>query len=118
MSTFLNHYLAAVIFTDMGEEDQPPADAEFSPEAMQSAADACEAFQRVAATDLAEAYERAGYDYRMAAHDFWLTRNGHGAGFWDRPALSDGLGDRLTAHCKSFNQVSAYEGDDGKVYFA
>lgn len=22
-------------------------------------------------------------DHKMAGHDFWLTRNGHGAGFWD-----------------------------------
>lgn len=22
-------------------------------------------------------------DFRRAGHDFWLTRNGHGAGFWD-----------------------------------
>mgnify|MGYP000679953472 FL=1 len=21
----------------------------------------------------------------QAGHDFWLTRNGHGTGFWDRP---------------------------------
>lgn len=24
------------------------------------------------------------YDWGSAGHDFWLTRNGHGAGFWDR----------------------------------
>lgn len=29
-----------------------------------------------------------------AGHDLWLTRNGHGAGFWDRD-LGE-LGDRLT----------------------
>ena len=23
----------------------------------------------------------------QAGHDFYLTRNGHGAGFWDRPEL-------------------------------
>lgn len=22
-------------------------------------------------------------DFKRAGHDFWLTRNGHGAGFWD-----------------------------------
>jgi hypothetical protein len=24
-----------------------------------------------------------GEDYSSAGHNFWLTRNGHGAGFWD-----------------------------------
>lgn len=23
----------------------------------------------------------------QAGHDFWLTRNGHGTGFWDRPEI-------------------------------
>jgi hypothetical protein len=30
-----------------------------------------------------KAIEKAGGDYGQAGHDFWLTRNGHGAGFWD-----------------------------------
>ena len=25
--------------------------------------------------------------YNQAGHDFWLTRNGHGTGFWDRPEV-------------------------------
>jgi hypothetical protein len=43
----------------------------------------CKAFQRDNADDL------AGLDESQCGHDFWLTRNGHGAGFWDR-----GLGER------------------------
>lgn len=34
------------------------------------------------------------YDWRHLCHDYWLTRNGHGAGFWDR-GLGD-AGQRLT----------------------
>lgn len=47
-------------------------------------------------------------------HDFWLTRNGHGAGFWDR-GLGE-LGDRLTKACKAFPSIDLYVGDDGKIY--
>lgn len=50
-----------------------------------------------------------------AGHDFWLTRNGHGAGFWDGD-LSDDLGDALTAACKAFPEFNLYIGDDGKIY--
>lgn len=52
-------------------------------------------------------------------HDFALTRNGHGAGFWDRAAegLPQELGDALTAVCESMGQVDLYVGDDGKAYF-
>ena len=47
-------------------------------------------------------------------HDFWLTRNGHGAGFWDRGL--DALGDTLTKWADTFKAVDMYVGDDGKVY--
>lgn len=47
-------------------------------------------------------------------HDFWLTRNGHGAGFWDRGYGE--LGDKLTAAAKAYGSSDLYAGDDGKVY--
>lgn len=34
--------------------------------------------------------ERQGYDWSAAGHDLALTRNGHGAGFWDRGLGADG----------------------------
>jgi hypothetical protein len=56
----------------------------------------------------------AGIDAGQAGHDFWLTRNGHGAGFWDR-GLGD-KGDRLTDACRPYGSVDLYVGDDGLVY--
>ena len=47
-------------------------------------------------------------------HDFWLTRNHHGAGFWDR-GLGD-LGDRLTEAAHVYGSVDLYIGYDGRVY--
>lgn len=48
------------------------------------------------------------------AHDFWLTRNGHGAGFWDRGLGA--LGDKLTEAAKSFGASDLYVNDDGRIY--
>lgn len=48
-------------------------------------------------------------------HDFWLTRVGHGAGFWDRDPIGDG--DAITEVCESYYMESCYTGDDGLVYF-
>ena len=42
-----------------------------------------------------------------------LTRNGHGAGFWDRGLGA--LGERLTRAAKSHGSVDLYVNDDGKV---
>lgn len=51
----------------------------------------------------------------MAGHDFWLTRCGHGAGFWDgdwpEPAAS-----ALDTASKEFGNVDLYVGDDGQIY--
>lgn len=60
----------------------------------------CEAFQR----DNAELLKQAGND-EYNGHDFWLTRNGHGAGFWDRGYDKD-IGDKLTQACKTYGTVN------------
>lgn len=49
-----------------------------------------------------------------AGHDFWLTRNRHGAGFWDRGLGA--LGERLTENAHPYGTYSLYVGDDGKIY--
>ena len=54
----------------------------------------------------------------QAGHDFWLTRNGHGAGFWDRPELyGEPLATNLTKASESHGEVWPYVGDDGKIYY-
>ena len=50
----------------------------------------------------------------MAGQDFWLTRNRHGAGFWDR-GLGE-LGQRLTRAAQVSSGVDLYVGDDGKIH--
>lgn len=51
----------------------------------------------------------------MLGHDFWLTRNGHGAGFWDRDL--GGLGQKLTDTCKKYGECDPVIADDGLIYF-
>lgn len=43
---------------------------------------------------------------RQAGHDFWLTRNGHGAGFWDGGWPKHG--DVLTKAAKVYGSVDLY----------
>lgn len=52
-------------------------------------------------------------------HDFWLTRNGHGAGFWDRfggEQLGAKYGRHLTDEARPYGSSDLYVGDDGRVY--
>ena len=80
----------------------------------------CEKFQRENAADLVLYRDMREYDPSQgtideyAGHDFWLTRNGHGVGFWDRGL--DELGDRLSDAAHKFGETNLYVGDDGKIY--
>jgi hypothetical protein len=62
--------------------------------------------------DLADALEELGA--AGIGHDFWLIRNRHGAGFWDRELGA--LGDRLTDAAQAYGESYLYVGDDGRVY--
>ena len=54
-------------------------------------------------------------DYSQHGHDFFLTRNGHGAGFWCRNYGT--IGELLTTSCKLYYpEVHLYVGDDGMIY--
>jgi len=51
----------------------------------------------------------------LMGHDFWLTRNGHGAGFWDGD-WSEPHGSKLDEIAKAFSTVDLYRGSDGRIY--
>lgn len=63
---------------------------------------------------------REGYTPEQVGRDFWLTRNGHGVGFWDRSFVPGGaaLGQELSTLADSFLPRDAYRGDDGRAYLA
>lgn len=66
------------------------------------------------------AVDMGAWDDAQGGHDFWLTRNGHGAGFWDRYSSGDSiggrLGDALTNRAEVYGGVYLYAGDDGRLY--
>ncbi len=80
--------------------------------------DAHEAMDKDCAAFVDEQWEDLrGLDPEQCGHDFWLTRNGHGAGFWDR-GLGD-VGERLTAACgwrTKYPEVELYVGDDNMIH--
>lgn len=55
-----------------------------------------------------------GQDGR-AGHDFWLTRNRHGAGFWDGD-WPEPQATRLTDAAHKFGEYNLYLGDDKTIY--
>ena len=53
----------------------------------------------------------------QAGHDFWLTRNGHGTGFWDKPEIyGEARAQELSKLAEKFGALDLYVGDDGSIY--
>jgi hypothetical protein len=115
----LNDYLTCALWSSMDNADESggePLDANYgvedlSPEAMDQAKRDWAAFQEQAGPLL------DGLDLGQVAHDFWLTRNGHGAGFWDGD-YEEAIGEKLTELSKKFGEVDLYIGDDHKLHMS
>lgn len=71
-------------------------------EDLQRAIVVCADFQRDNREDLEEVSDTYHVDSTQHGHDFWLTRNGHGCGFWDRGYDLNDLGRKLTEAAHAF----------------
>lgn len=112
--TVMKHYLIAALWSSTDEHGEP-LDAvytvdDIAPEAQAKALEDC--------TDFIEAHARqlSGLSAEQIGHDFWLTRNHHGAGFWDRGLGA--LGQALTIAAHVYGGCDAYVGDDGQIYLS
>lgn len=117
LDTFTQAYVEAMFWTDANTDDGDLEGASFdelSPSALTDIIEDCRDFQEANAADLAEAYNTGSYDESGAGHDFWLTRNRHGAGFWDR-GLGE-IGDKLTKNAHPYGSCYLYRGDDKLIY--
>ncbi len=106
---------SSMIYTEEGDTDSSFLDAnydieDFSISALNSAIEECKAFQR----DNAGFLSHAGDDGQNG-HDFWLTRNHHGAGFWDR-GYNEKVSRELTDAAHHYGSVDYDVNDDGLIY--
>jgi hypothetical protein len=123
----LTHYVAAALWTshhyESEQDDNPvPMDSvkdadDIADEARAEMRADVEAFLQGAHPD-ALAYWSAQLGDAQIGHDFWLTRNRHGAGFWDRFGAGEGAeyGRMLTDDAHAYGDSELYVGDDGRVY--
>lgn len=121
MEEFFEAYVTTALWSST--DDEQPLDAnhdesDIAPEALAAMRADCEAFYAANEADLSCDGVTYGPDFGQdgrAGHDFWLTRCGHGAGFWDGD-WPEPQATRLTAAAEKFGNVDLYVGDDGKVY--
>lgn len=55
------------------------------------------------------------HELKQAGHDFWLSRCGHGSGFFDSD-LPEPQRTLLQDAARHFGNCDLYKGDDGKLY--
>ena len=121
LSEFIDGYVAALLWSSMVyPEDGEPENAdkfELSTAGRDKCEADCRAFCEKNAALVCEAIEIPDYDASQAGHDFALTRNGHGAGYWDREDLPIVLGELLTSASHRTGEVYAQLNDANEVEF-
>jgi hypothetical protein len=116
LDSFTKAYISAMFF--IAPEDGGAMDGsidDLSPETLAEVVEECQKFlteNKVSLLNYPHSLEYAG-------HDFALTRNRHGAGFWDRDYTGPQeiqAGKDLTKASHDAGEKNFYRGDDGKIY--
>lgn len=119
------HYLATALWTGMyvpaESQDEEPLDEyvdrvdDLPQDVREELRTDWEDFLAAHEDDVREFMRVTGTDLGQVAHDFHLTRNGHGAGFWDRGAGD--VGEVLTKASKPYGpaELMGYLDESGGV---
>ena len=119
MDTFTEAYVDCALWSTNDDNGEPLDDnygyGDIDPDTLAEMAADCKRFQEENADDIAT-FEHPQYCAdEMAGHDFWLTRNGHGTGFWDGD-WEEEVGNRLDKACEAYTDYNLYVGDNGRIY--
>lgn len=122
LDLFVNHFIHCLLWSETDSNTDTPLDqdyneADVSAESRTLITRDCSMFLHLADTLIRQSIGIGDYIgvnvWEYSAHDFCLTRNGHGAGFWDRN-LGE-LGKQLTAISKQFVEMAAFVNDQGEI---
>ena len=118
LDEFTRSYIATMLWSTSDESDDQggePLDrnyteSDLAPETLARIVADCAAFQAEMDGTISDSLS----DWERAGHDFWLTRNGHGCGFWDGD-WPEPHATKLTNASKRFGVVYVYVAD-GQIY--
>jgi hypothetical protein len=98
----LNAALECLAWSEVDEEGNPldSFELEFDEESRALIGEDLKSFFETNRSDL------DGLDLQQIGHDFILTRNGHGAGFWDRGLGA--IGERLSDSARPYGSITAF----------
>ena len=119
LENMVEDYLVCALWSSTDENGRP-LDDDFGTEDIDAATtkqteEDCKAFLE----ECQDVLEQIGEYPFSFGHDFWLSRNGHGAGFFDRVGPNHPhakLYDILQDRARVWGSVDLYVGDDGNIY--
>lgn len=125
LKEFLDAYIEAALWSSTDESDEnggEPMDKNYGPSDLAGVTKRAmdcdckrfvERFGDLVEDDDSPAIRKWG-TWPKAGHDFWLSRNGHGAGFFDGDWPKHG--DELQEAAESYGLFELYVGDDKEIY--
>jgi len=114
MDSFTKAFFVAALWTSTDDKGNPfdqNYDLEdIAPETVEQLSQDCSKFQSE------NSQLMQGLSSSRCGHDFWLSRCGHGSGFFDEDSFPEEVKDKLQKASHEFGNVDLYVGDDGKIY--
>ena len=115
LDEFARAYVEAALWSSTDNSDDQGGDPldqnygidDIAPETMELMVEDCADFQTRYAKLLAD----SGIADSRAGHDFWLSRNGHGSGFFDEDTIDEEFQDPLQDAARSYGEFDLYVGD-------
>lgn len=119
LDKFLAFYIEAALWSSTDDNDVPLDanydDSKIAVETLKAMRADCERFIRENAANLGIFRHPEYTREQIGGHDFWLTRNHHGSGFWDGD-WPEPEATALTEAAEQFGEKNLYVGDDGLIY--
>ena len=119
LKEFTSAYIEALYFTDIDNPDQSDieGDSELAPDTLLDIQADCRSFWRrfgcyITTETCSDAFRDS---VTQAGHDFHMTRNGHGVGFWE-DEWPGAYREMLTNGANGYGPFEVYQGDDGLIY--
>lgn len=120
LSNFARQYLVTALWSSTDNKDLPMDKnyglSDIAQEALDKLVGDADKFEEEQADVIDSAINKdSRLTWARAGHDFWLTQNGHGAGFGDEdwPEPEDS---KLRQAAKKYKHRDLYVGDDGRIY--
>lgn len=118
LEEFVLAYIEAAHFTEDEQLGDDAGSLQLAADAESVIREECEKFATENEALLRSACANGKYTASQAGQDFWLNRNGHGSGFWDRDELPDDISEALSDASRAAGERSLYIDDAGTLSYS